>query len=77
MRKKTMLKKVIGVLLASLLAAHAWADEASLKKAVEAAYPKLKVYSVTKSPLNGLYEVFLGSEIIYTDEKFSYFIAEG
>ena len=72
-----MLKKVIGVLLASLLAAHAWADEASLKKAVEAAYPKLKVYSVTKSPLNGLYEVFLGSEIIYTDEKFSYFIAEG
>jgi len=71
-----MWKQVIGALLAGLLATNAWADEASVKKAVEAAYPKLKVYSVTKSPYGGLYEVFLGSEIIYTDEKFSFLIAE-
>lgn len=72
-----MWKQVTGTLLAGLLAANAWADEASLKKAVEAAYPKLKVHSVTKTPFNGLYEVFLGEEIFYTDEKFTYLIVEG
>lgn len=72
-----MWKQMIGALLAGLLAANAWADEASVKKAVETAYPKLKVVSVTKTPFNGLYEVFLGEEIFYTDEKFSFFIVEG
>lgn len=72
-----MLKQVIGALLAVMLTVNAWADEASLKKAIETAYPKLKVHSVTKTPFNGLYEVFLGDEILYTDEKFSVFIVEG
>lgn len=72
-----MLKKMVGVALAGMLSLNAWADEASLKKTIEAAYPKLKVQSVTKTPFNGLYEVFLGEEIFYTDEKFSFFIVEG
>jgi thiol:disulfide interchange protein DsbC len=71
------MNRIVVTLLASLLAAHAWADEASLKKTIEAAYPKIKVNSVTKTPLSGLYEVFLGDEILYTDEKFSYFIVDG
>ena len=53
------------------------ADEASLKKAIEAAYPKFKVESVVKTPYPGLYEVFMGGQIIYTDEKLSFLIAEG
>lgn len=53
------------------------ADEASLKKAVEAAYPKFKVDSVVKTPYAGLYEVFMGGQIIYTDEKLTFLIAEG
>lgn len=72
-----MLKKLTVALLAAGVAAHAWADEASLKKAIEAAYPKMKVQSVTKTPFNGLYEVYLGGQIIYTDEKFSFLLAEG
>jgi len=72
-----MFKIMMGVLLAGLLGTNAWADEASLKKAIETAYPKIKVNSVTKTPFNGLYEVFLGEEILYTDEKFSFFIVEG
>ena len=70
------LKQLVAV---SLLAVSqfALADEASLKKAVEAAYPKLKVDSVTKTPYAGLYEVFMGGQIIYTDEKLSFLIAEG
>jgi thiol:disulfide interchange protein DsbC len=53
------------------------ADEASLKKAIEAAYPKFKVDSVTKTPYPGLYEVFMGGQIVYTDEKLNFLIAEG
>jgi thiol:disulfide interchange protein DsbC len=53
------------------------ADEASVKKAVEAAYPKFKVDSVTKTPFAGLYEVFMAGQILYTDEKMSFLIAEG
>ena len=63
----------------SLLAASqfALADEASLKKAIEAAYPKFKVESVIKTPYAGLYEVFMGGQIVYTDEKLTFLIAEG
>jgi len=55
----------------------AMADEASVKKAVEAAYPKFKVDSVVKTPYGGLYEVFMGGQIVYTDEKLTFLIAEG
>jgi len=57
------------VLAAATFATFALADEASVKKAVEAAYPKFKVEKVTKTPYAGLYEVFMGGQIIYTDEK--------
>ena len=72
-----MWKKLTGVLLAALLAGSAWADEASLRKTIETAYPKMHVQSVAKTPYAGLYEVFLDGQIIYTDEKFSFLIAEG
>ncbi len=76
-----MLKKIAGFTLLSLalgsMGTLAQADEASVKKAVEAAYPKFKVDKVTKTPYAGLYEVFMGGQIIYTDEKMSYIIAEG
>lgn len=53
------------------------ADEASLKKAIEAAYPKFQVDSIVKTSYAGLYEVFMGGQIVYTDEKLSFLIAEG
>ncbi len=64
-------------MLLSTLTSLAVADEVSVKKAVEAAYPKFKVESVTKTPYAGLYEVFMGGQIVYTDEKMSFLIAEG
>ena len=64
-------------MLLSTLTSLAVADEMSVKKAVEAAYPKFKVESVTKTPYAGLYEVFMGGQIVYTDEKMSFLIAEG
>jgi thiol:disulfide interchange protein DsbC len=72
-----MYKQLFGIALLTALASHAMADEASVKKAVEAAYPKFKVDSVTKTNYSGLYEVFMGGQILYTDEKMSFLIAEG
>lgn len=62
---------ILGMLQSAL------ADEASVKKAIESAYPKFKVESVVKTPYSGLYEVFMGGQIIYTDEKLTFLIAEG
>lgn len=72
-----MLRTIIGLLFAGLITTSAYADETSLRKAIEATYPKLKVQSVTKTPFSGLYEVFLDGQIIYTDDKFSFLIVEG
>lgn len=78
-RKQSMKFKqyVLAALLAMSVTGVSLADEASLKKAIEAAYPKFKVDSVTKTPYPGLYEVFMGGQIVYTDEKLSFLIAEG
>lgn len=73
----SMSKKWIAVLVATLLGSSACADEASLKKTIEATYPKVKVDSIVKTPYAGLYEVFLDGQIVYTDDKFSFLIAEG
>ncbi len=72
-----MIKKTIGILLGVLLSNSALADEASLRKAIEATYPKAHIDNITKTNYAGLYEIFLDGQIIYTDEKFSFLIAEG
>ena len=72
-----MFKRLVSFTLLSAFATLAIADEASVKKAVEAAYPKFKVDSVVKTSYAGLYEVFMGGQIIYTDEKMTFLIAEG
>ncbi len=65
-----MLKKLLPLALAATFYLPAIADEASVKKAVEA---KLggKVSGVTKTSYLGLYEVYADGQIIYTDEKVS------
>lgn len=77
MKLNNIKRVTLSLMVAGLLATCAQADEVSLKKAIEAAYPKFKVESVTKTPYAGLYEVFMGGQIIYTDEKLSFLIAEG
>lgn len=70
------LKKITTILLL-LPSFYSMADEANLKKMIESSYPKYKVESIKKTSYSGLYEVFMGGQIIYTDEKFSFLIAEG
>jgi thiol:disulfide interchange protein DsbC len=69
--------KKLTVIFLLAISQFALADEASLKKSIEAAYPKFKVESVTKTPYAGLYEVFMDGQIVYTDEKLTFLIAEG
>lgn len=60
-----------------LFQSSVFADEASLRKAIESSYPKVHVGEITKTPYAGLYEVIVNGQIIYTDEKFSFLIVDG
>lgn len=63
-----MLNKLLPLVLAATLSLPAVADEASIKKAVEAKFGG-KVDSVTKTPYMGLYEIYADGQIAYTDDK--------
>ena len=65
-----MLKKLLPLALAATLSLTVQADEASVKKAIEAKLGT-KVSSIVKSPYLGLYEIYADGQIIYTDEKLS------
>ena len=71
-----MLKKLLPIALSAALCLPAFADEASVKKALETKLGA-KVTSVTKSPYLGLYEGYAEGQILYTDEKQSVIIAGG
>ena len=70
-----MFKNLIAPALLALLliAGAAQADEAKVKQAVEAALGE-KTEGVRKTNALGLYEVRIGGEILYTDEKANYLI---
>ncbi|MCP5308721.1 DsbC family protein [Cognatazoarcus halotolerans] len=66
-------RAVLPIMLAAAGLAHA--DEASVKKGVEAFLNAPAVASVTKTPYGGLYEVVLKSgDLIYTDEKVGFLV---
>jgi thiol:disulfide interchange protein DsbC len=68
-----MLKKLLPLVLAMACCLNAVADEAEIRKMMEAKLGT-KVESVTKSGYMGLYEVFADGNIVYTDEKGTAFI---
>lgn len=67
------LKLTFPALLLCFLSGTALADEATVKKEVGIHFPGEKIESVKKTPYFGLYEVVVGGEILYTDEKATYF----
>jgi thiol:disulfide interchange protein DsbC len=69
--KSSLLRFVLCLLLA--WAGVSLADEAKVRQAVEARLG-VKVDEVTKTDYGALYEVRLGDEIVYTDEKVSYLL---
>jgi thiol:disulfide interchange protein DsbC len=56
----------------------AWSDEAAIRKAFAERYPKMRpVEEVTKTPISGLYEVRVGADLYYADEKGDYIMLVG
>ncbi len=68
---KNLITRVLVALLLAAGAAHA--DEAKIRQAVEAAVGA-KPEAVRKTNILGLYEVVVGGDILYTDEKVNYII---
>lgn len=71
-----MIKKLFPFAMALAFVSTVQADEAEVRKAMEAKLGA-KVESVTKSGYLGLYEVYMEGNIFYTDEKMTAFIAGG
>ncbi len=67
---------LMGLVLALTCAAAA-ADEAAIRKNLPERLPNFpKIDEVTKTPIAGLYEVRIGTEILYTDESGN-FVVQG
>jgi len=63
------------VLIAGSMAIPALADEAAIRKNLPERLPNLpKIDEVSKTPMAGLYEVRMGSEIVYSDETGQFLI---
>ena len=60
-----------------LLSSVAAADEATVKQAMQRKYPDVKVESVAKTPIAGLYEVFAGGELFYVDADVNFMFVRG
>ncbi len=60
-------------LLMYLLSSAAHADEASLKKSLKVYFPNEKIEILKKTPFLELYEVVVGDQLFYVDEKVNYF----
>ena len=66
---------LVTVLLASLVSSAALADEAAIRKNLAERLPNFpKIDEVIKTPMAGLYEVRIGTDIVYTDESGNYLI---
>lgn len=67
---KKLLRPLLGVLLIAGFAQAALAQEAVIRKNLAERLPDFpKIDEVNKTAIPGLYEVRIGSEIVYTDER--------
>ena len=65
-------RALIGLAAIAAVVPAACADEAEIKKSVEALFSGVKVESVHKAGVMGLYEVQIGTDLLYSDEKGTY-----
>ena len=69
--------KIISIFLCLLLPFITFADDDTLREIMKNTYPELIIKSIKKTDYNDLYEVFIGSQIIYTNDTFDFLIVEG
>jgi len=65
------------IIILSFLFFNLHADEGKLRGIISESYPDLQIKKITKTNYNDLYEIFLGDQIVYSDESFSFLIIEG
>jgi thiol:disulfide interchange protein DsbC len=64
-----MLNRLAVALLAGV-ASLCWADEAEIRKTLAERFPSIpRIDEVSRTPMPGLWEVRLGNEVMYTDDK--------
>src|SRR3954467_2782362 len=67
--------QLCGLLLAAILSAAALADEAQIRKNLPQRLSNPKpIDEVSKTPIPGLYEVRIGTQVFYTDEQADHLI---
>jgi len=72
---KNTLRAAAAVLLAACFASAAFADEAAIRKNLAERIPDFpKIDEVQKTGMPGIYEIRVGTDILYTDENGSYLI---
>ena len=69
--------KIRSILISFFLYSFVYADEDSLIQIIKETYPELTVKNVEKTDFNDLYEVYIGNQIIYTNDNFDFLIVEG
>lgn len=68
------MKQVIFAILASIFAAYAQTNEATVKRTIQLLIGNRTIENVSKTPYRGLYEVVIGRDILYTDENAEYIL---
>ncbi|MFC5496125.1 DsbC family protein [Caenimonas terrae] len=72
---KTTLAALLAAAALAMLAAPALAQEATIRKNLGERIPQLqKIDEITRTPINGLWEVRVGTDILYTDSEGNYLI---
>lgn len=68
------MKKFLSMVSLSIFAAtFAQADQTSLEKNLQKNYPEMNAKVTGSTPFKGVYEVTVGDQIVYTDDKGQYF----
>ncbi len=72
---KYPLRALAALLLAAFLVPAAFADEAAIRKNIAERLPDIpKIDEVTKTAIPGIWEIRIGTDILYTDENGAYLI---
>ena len=72
---KNPLRGLAAALLAACFASAAFADEAAIRKNIAERLPDIpKIDEIQKTGMPGIYEIRIGTDILYTDENGSYLI---
>ena len=69
--------KIMSIFLFLFLSFSANADKDILREIMKETYPELPIKGIKKTDFNDLYEVYIGGQIIYTNENFDFLIVEG